>query len=46
MTNRISIAELKAMQSKPKPSKYRNKKCEIDGIIFDSGRAGEHYKNS
>ena len=39
--DKVSLAEIFA--GLPKPSKYKNKKCEIDGIVFDSHMEGKYY---
>lgn len=35
--------ELIALQAKPKKSKYKNKKCVIEGISFDSKKESVRY---
>lgn len=32
-----------AVETVPKPSKYRNRKTEIDGLVFDSKKEATHY---
>lgn len=39
----ISRQEAQALLTKPKRSKYGNKKVMIDGILFDSKREGDYY---
>ncbi|MBX5143345.1 DUF1064 domain-containing protein [Rhizobium lentis] len=43
MTVTISRQEAQALLSKPKRSKYGNKKVTVDGIRFDSKREAEYY---
>src|SRR5690606_26292284 len=42
MSNRMSIAEYKKLRKRK--SKYKNKKVEIDGHVFDSIAESKYYK--
>lgn len=44
MSGRMSVAELRAAQAKRKPSKYRNKRVQVDGIVFDSIDESERWR--
>lgn len=43
MTVNLTRQEAKALLSKPKRTKYGNKKVTVDGIRFDSKREAEYY---
>lgn len=43
MTINLSRQEAKALLSKPKRSKYGNKKVMVDGLLFDSKREAAYY---
>lgn len=43
MKDRMSAAEYREMANGPKPSKMRNIKTEVDGMIFDSQREANYY---
>ena len=43
MKERMTVAEYWEQISNPKPSKMRNKKTVVDGILFDSQREANHY---
>lgn len=45
MTDVISIGQFKAIASQKKQPKYRNKRCEMDDIKFDSLRERNYYAN-
>ncbi len=43
MIERVTAEQLKEILAKPKRSKYRNVKTQLDGIWFDSGAEAERY---
>lgn len=43
MTDRISAAELRAMQEQPKNQKYSAQRITVDGITFDSKREAKRW---
>lgn len=45
MTDRMSAAELRAMQEQPKNQKYSAQRITVDGITFDSKRTDADYEN-
>lgn len=44
MTQHLTAAEYRA-QTKPKRNKYRARKTEVDGIVFDSALEAKYYAN-
>lgn len=42
-TQRVSAAEFRAMQAKPKRPKYNARKTVVDGITFDSAAEARYY---
>lgn len=44
MTERMSAADLRTMQEKPKGSKYRAQRQTVDGITFDSKKEARRYQ--
>lgn len=40
--SRMSQKDIEAMQAKPKPSKYRAKRTEYKGVMYDSKAEAEH----
>ena len=43
MQKLMSIKEFKALNNKPKKSKYRNVRTTVDGIVFDSKKEAARY---
>lgn len=43
MTDRMSAAELRAMQEQPKNQKYNAQRIAVDGITFDSKREAKRW---
>lgn len=43
MNERISSAQFRSMQGKPKRSKYGNKKVVVDGVTFDSQKEANRW---
>lgn len=41
--NRMTAKEYQALIQTPRPSKYKNVKTQVDGILFDSKREAERY---
>lgn len=44
MTERMSAADLRAMQEQPKANKFGAKRFEVDGIQFDSKKEAKRYQ--
>jgi hypothetical protein len=40
---RISYRDFREGKAEKKPAKYRNRKTEVDGILFDSQKEANHY---
>lgn len=45
MTDVLSISQYKALNATKRQPKYRNKRCEMDDIKFDSLRERNYYAN-